>query len=151
MKVSYTIDLLLVLADDCAFEVLDSGRANRGTVLGCDFSGTVAKLGSAVSESQPDLELGAHVVGFTVGGVFDDAGAFAQYVCVPAALVCVMPEGQFQHEEAATMGSPFWTAHQAFFRPDMPGISESDEGEDWIYVHGGSCESLYCAPVAKLI
>ena len=81
------IVLLLALADDFTLAVLDSGRANRGTVLGCDFSGTVAKLGSAVSESQPDLELGAHVVGFTLGGVFDDAGAFAQYVCVPAAQV----------------------------------------------------------------
>ena len=86
-----------------------------GTVLGCDFSGNVVEVGSAVAHVT-DLAIGTHVAGFAHGGAFTDEGAFAEYVRAPAGLVWAVPEGTLSHEQAATFGCACvrsLTAHRA--------------------------------------
>ena len=71
-----------------------------GTILGCDFSGTVIAVGKTVTS----LAVGTHVAGFVHGAAFSDEGAFAEYVKTPVDLVWPVPAGTFTHEEAATLG-----------------------------------------------
>lgn len=78
-------------------------RVDPGTIIGCDFSGTVVQLGKVAAE-QAFVKLGDHVAGFVQGGTYRDRGAFAEYVKTPADLVWRVPTGTLTHEEAATMG-----------------------------------------------
>ena len=80
--------------------VADSGRANIGSVSGCDWSGYVVKTGKNVTSPR----VGQHVAGFVMGSTFADSGAYAEYVRTPAELSWVVPDGTLSHEEAATMG-----------------------------------------------
>ncbi|KAI0723808.1 GroES-like protein [Cerioporus squamosus] len=113
------------------------GRANIGSVSGCDWSGYVVKTGKGVTSPT----VGQHVAGFVMGSTFADSGAYAEYVRTPAELSWVVPDGTLSHEEAATMGCAFWTAVQALFHPTRLGLVEPPAkffGEEWVYIHGGS-------------
>ncbi|KAH9928552.1 GroES-like protein [Epithele typhae] len=115
-----------------------------GAIVGCDFSGTVVKVGSAVT----NLSVGQQVAGFVHGSAFSDEGAFAEYVKTPADLVWPIPEGAFSHEEAATIGCAFWTAAQALFHPTRLGLVEppsKTDKEEWIFIYGGSSAVGQCA------
>lgn len=109
-----------------------------------------------------------------MGGTFADSGAFAEYVRTPAELAWPVPEDTLSHEEAATFGCAyvlqslrlhellgrdcgvlragmrgrFWTAVQALYHPGRLGLVEPPEtvaGEEWVYIHGGSCRCLFAA------
>ncbi|KAI0748384.1 GroES-like protein [Daedaleopsis nitida] len=114
-----------------------------GSILGCDFSGIVAKVGKNVST----LKVGDHVAGFVHGAQFPDEGAFAEYVKTPADLVWVVPENTISHDEAATLGCAFWTAVQALYHPTRLGLVEppaKTSGDEWILVYGGSSAVGQC-------
>ncbi|KAM5538111.1 hypothetical protein V8D89_008308 [Ganoderma adspersum] len=115
----------------------DSGRGNPGSVVGCDWSGHVVRVGTNVSVPK----VGDHVAGFVMGSTFADSGAYAEYVKTPAALAWPVPAGTFTHEEAATLGCAFWTAVQALYHPKRLGLVEPPAkvaGEEWVYIHGGA-------------
>lgn len=133
-----------------------------GTILGCDFSGHVVKVGKNVKSPK----IGDHVAGFVHGAAFPDEGAFAEFVKTPAELVWSVPENTLSHDEAATLGCAyasrscscalqaqnadlsqcsFWTAAQALYHPTRLGLVEPPAkapGDEWILVYGGSCEYL---------
>ncbi|KAI0707802.1 GroES-like protein [Earliella scabrosa] len=114
-----------------------------GSILGCDFSGHVVKVGKNVSTPK----VGDHVAGFVHGAAFEDEGAFAEFVKTPADLVWVVPENTFTHDEAATLGCAFWTAVQALYHPTRLGLVEPPakvSGEEWILVYGGSSAVGQC-------
>lgn len=79
--------------------IKDASAINAGTVLGCDFSGTVVQAGKNVKAPQ----LGEHVAGFEHGGKWAERGAFAEYIKVPAELVWTVPPETLTHEEAASI------------------------------------------------
>ncbi|GJJ16139.1 hypothetical protein Clacol_010419 [Clathrus columnatus] len=121
------------------------------TIIGCDFSGTVVKLGNT-AEVQGLVKIGDHVAGFLQGGTYTDRGAFAEYVKTPADLVWRVPRGTLTHEEAATMGCGLWTAVQALYHPDRLGLIEppsKTEQNEWIFIQGGSSEFYKLLPLGK--
>ena len=71
-----------------------------GSIVGCDASGTVVKVGKDVTTG---VKIGDHVAAFVHGSKFSDEGAFAEYVKVPAELAWVVPE-KLKFEESATFG-----------------------------------------------
>lgn len=83
-----------------AWEIDVQYRTNPGTIVGCDFAGTVAKVGRNVTS----LSLGDHVAGFTQGSTWKDIGAFAEYTKTPGDLVWKVPPGSLTSEQAATFG-----------------------------------------------
>ncbi|RPD66616.1 GroES-like protein [Lentinus tigrinus ALCF2SS1-7] len=108
-----------------------------GSVLGCDYSGTVVKAGKNVST----VNVGDHVAGFVHGAAFPDEGAYAEYVKIAADLVWRVPENTLSHDQAATFGCAFWTAVQALYHPTRLGLVEPPakaSGDEWIFVYGGS-------------
>ncbi|KAI0823565.1 GroES-like protein [Trametes gibbosa] len=114
-----------------------NARGVVGSILGCDFSGYVVKIGKNVVMPR----VGEHVAGFVHGAAFFDEGAFAEYVKTPANLVWTVPENTLTHDEAATFGCAFWTAAQALFHPTRLSLIEPPAkapGNEWIFVYGGS-------------
>lgn len=71
---------------------------NPGTIVGCDFAGTVVRVGKNVTS----VAVGDRVAGCTHGGRWKDIGAFAEYTKTPAELVWKVPSSLSQ-EQAATM------------------------------------------------
>ncbi|GAB1523712.1 Zinc-binding oxidoreductase alcohol dehydrogenase [Rhizoctonia solani] len=71
-----------------------------GNIIGCDFSGTVVKLGS---DSINRVKVGDTVAGFVHGGNYKDRGAFAQYTRADSDLVWKFSPSVLSFEEAATM------------------------------------------------
>ncbi|CAL1705737.1 unnamed protein product [Somion occarium] len=123
---------------------------NPGTIVGCDFSGTVVKVGKAVTT----LFEGDHVAGFTHGGTFKDLGAFAEYVKSPADLVWKVPGGTLSHEQAATFGCAFYTAVQALFNPNRLALIEPP-GEaaapEWVLINGGTASvGMFAIQLARI-
>lgn len=78
-------------------------------IIGCDYSGTVVKLGNNVSNK--NIKVGDRVAGCVHGGLFTDKGSYAEYLKVQSDLTFKVPE-RLSFEEAATFGVPWITAAQ---------------------------------------
>ncbi|CAE6395221.1 unnamed protein product [Rhizoctonia solani] len=104
-----------------------------GNVIGCDFSGTVVKLGA---DSISRVKVGDTVAAHVHGGNYKDRGAFAQYAKADSDLVWKFSPSVLSFEEAATMNCALWTA--------LP-------KNEWILIYGGSTSlGLFSIQLAKL-
>ncbi|KAB5590277.1 Zinc-binding oxidoreductase ToxD [Ceratobasidium theobromae] len=119
------------------------------TIIGCDFSGVVVKLGS---DSITEVKLGDAVAGFVHGGKDKDWGAFAQYVKADSNLVWKFSPSSLSFEEAATMNCALWTGIQAFYhRMGLEEPSSASQKNEWILIYGGSSSvGLFSTQLAKL-
>ncbi|CAE6445640.1 unnamed protein product [Rhizoctonia solani] len=120
-----------------------------GTIIGCDFSGTVVKLGS---NSISRVKVGDAVAAFVHGGKYKDNGAFSQYAKADSDLVWKFSPSALSFEEAATMGCTLWTSIQAFY--NHMGLDEpfsAPPKNEWILIYGGSTSlGLFSIQLAKL-
>ncbi|WWD15642.1 hypothetical protein CI109_100064 [Kwoniella shandongensis] len=120
-----------------------------GVINGCDYSGTVVKVGSNL---KVPLQLGDKVAGWTHGGVYTDRGAFAEYTKVPADLTFKVPES-LKMEDAATFGVGWGTANQVLFgtqKHDFP--PQQVSGNPWYIIYGASSSvGLFAIQLAKAI
>ena len=76
------------------------GVTVAGTIVGCDFAGTIAQVGKNVTA----LSVGDRVAGFTQGSTWNDVGAFAEYTRASWDLVWKVPSGALTTEQAVTFG-----------------------------------------------
>lgn len=120
-------------------------------IIGCDYSGTVEKIGKGVT----GWKVGDRIAGAVHGGVFTDEGSYAEYLKTDADLAWHVPE-ETTFEDAATFGIGAVTAIQALFVnmgftwPDVPdGIEAQPSGV--IYIHSGaSSVGLFAIQLAKM-
>ncbi|BGP28536.1 Zinc-binding oxidoreductase alcohol dehydrogenase [Rhodotorula toruloides] len=116
--------------------------------LGCDFAGTVEKLGSGVS----NLKQGDRVAAFVHGGQWEGEGSFAEYVKAQATLVWKVPDNVSDEEAAAAGGIGPWTAIQALYmrlKLNLP--SNPTKNAEPILIWGGSTSvGLYALQLLKL-
>ncbi|KAK4221925.1 zinc-binding dehydrogenase [Podospora fimiseda] len=111
-----------------------------GVLLGCDYSGTVEAIGSAVTKS---FSVGDGVFGFVHGGnsLESDDGAFAEYILVKADIQAKIPQGM-GFEEAATFGVGITSVGQGLYQTlglPLPGIEAGKGGRGKsILIYGGS-------------
>ncbi|CAE6507528.1 unnamed protein product [Rhizoctonia solani] len=136
-----------------SLKILQTGNMRRvlvthGNIIGCDFAGTIVKLGS---DSITRVKIGDTVSGFVHGGIYKDRGAFAQYLKAEADLIWKFPTGVLSFEQASTMNCALWTSIQAFYnRLELAEPSESERNE-WILIYGGSSSlGLFSTQLAKL-
>ncbi|KAJ1302582.1 hypothetical protein OPQ81_002899 [Rhizoctonia solani] len=124
-------------------------NAPPGNIIGCDFAGTVIKLGS---DSITRVKVGDTVSGFVHGGIYKDRGAFAQYAKADAELVWKFPTSVLSFEQATTMNCALWTSIQAFYnRMGLAEPSSGPERDEWILIYGGSSSlGLFSTQLAKL-
>lgn len=72
----------------------------KGSVLGCDFAGVVAKVGQNASTAWKE---GDRIASSVHGGLYPDRGSFAEYLKVDSDLAWKIPEG-VTDEAAASIG-----------------------------------------------
>ncbi|GAA5957629.1 hypothetical protein JCM21900_000773 [Sporobolomyces salmonicolor] len=122
--------------------------APPGAWLGCDFAGTVEKVGSGVT----NLKEGDRVASFVHGGLWEGEGSFAEYVKTEATLVWKVSENIDWEEAAASGGIAPLTAVQAlYFRHKLAYPANPTKDATPILVWGGSTSvGLYAIQLLKL-
>lgn len=113
-----------------------------GATPGCDFAGTLVRVGPAVTKS---LSVGDRVCGCVFGNNPEalDNGAFAEYVVVPGSLVWKMPPTRLSFQTAATLGVGISTIGLALYHKlglPLPSVSPKPKPGDsakHVLVYGG--------------
>ena len=110
-----------------------------GAISGCDFSGTVVSMGSAVD----NVSIGDRVLGGVYGAdpLNPQIGAFGQYVGATADILAKMPEGM-SFEDAAAIGgagpSTIALAVRDSLGLDATPAKPLAGREEFVLVYGGS-------------
>ncbi|CAK9782475.1 putative Enoyl reductase [Cutaneotrichosporon oleaginosum] len=124
--------------------------STKGSIIGCDYAGTVVEVPGSVSHQRSHIRAGARVAGWVHGGLFKDRGAFAQYLKVPADLTFPIPD-DMPSEQACTFGIPFYTAFHAL-KYSQKGPWPPAKAGGWFLVYGGSSGvGLFAIQLAKLM
>lgn len=110
-----------------------------GSLIGCDYSGTVVSVDKAVHKN---FKPGDRVCGFVHGGneMEKEDGAFAEYISVLGDVQIKIPEG-LSWEEAATLGVGITTVGQSLYRSlklAMPNKPLEPAKSQQILIYGGS-------------
>ncbi|KAK5746485.1 hypothetical protein LTR17_000865 [Elasticomyces elasticus] len=124
--------------------------ARGGETVGCDFSGIVTEIGSAVTSN---IEVGDAIYGLVHGTKVgcEDTGAFAEYVVVKDGLFAKMPPNQ-TFEDAATWGAATVTNILGLWQKlGLPTPSQPAKENFPILVYGGSSAmGMIAIQLAKL-
>lgn len=104
-------------------------------MLGCDFVGTVEKVGSRVTRVKP----GTTIAGLIWGGEVPRLGGYSEYTLADERICFPLPES-VTAEEGATVPLAACTALLALFSRDCLNIRK--HSGDTVLIWGGSCESL---------
>ena len=91
-------------------------------VIGCDFSGSVTSVGSAVDRSS--FSPGDRVAGVVHGYHYSHTGAFAEHVVADANLCFRVPDA-LPLEQACTLGVGWVSAMQALHQRLYQGVQSS--------------------------
>ncbi|KAJ5864953.1 uncharacterized protein N7529_006869 [Penicillium soppii] len=123
----------------------------RGAIIGCDYSGTVAKVGSKVLGT---WAIGDRIAGSTHGGLYTDRGSFAEYLKIPADLAWKVPSS-VSDQQATTFGVSAITAMLALnARLGVPwvdiGSAPKQPGTPILIYSGSTSAGLYAIQLAKL-
>lgn len=107
-------------------------------MLGCDYAGTVVKVGPKVTKS---LAPGDRICGCAHGANFDEPfdGVFAQFAMVKGDVQMKIPDS-LTFEQAATLPLGVMTVGQGLYQKalklDLP--AHSGPRDEWILIYGGS-------------
>jgi NADPH:quinone reductase-like Zn-dependent oxidoreductase len=123
----------------------------RGSIIGCDYAGKVAKVGR---NAPGNWEVGDRAAGWVHGGLFPDRGSFAEYLKIPGDLSWKVPT-TVSDEEASTYGVSAVTAMLALnTRLAVPWLDrpiEQKRQDSAILIYAGSTAAgLYAIQLAKL-
>ena len=116
-----------------------------GATAGCDFSGKIVAIGSAV---KPALSVGDGVCGAVFGNNSEAVGngAYAEYVAAPGKLVYKIPSGM-SYQTASTLGIGLSTIGLALYHKTltlpMPTAHTPEHGQSskYVFVYGGGTAS----------
>ena len=99
-----------------------------GRVVGSDFAGTVAQLGSSVPSSSP-VKIDTRVAGFLQGACSrnDRPGAFAEYLVIPHDLVWIVPDAVTLESAAGVSLVALTAAQGVWYRLGMYAPFEWDK------------------------
>ncbi|TVY78135.1 Protein TOXD [Lachnellula suecica] len=135
--------------------------APRGSIIGCDYAGSVAPVGE---RALGQWKVGDRVAGFVYGGLYKDRGSFCRYLKVDADLAWRVPAGLSDGEaasygvSAATamlaltvyLGLPSLYEPPASASPNM--LKDRSEGGGAILIYAGSTTvGLFAIQLARKI
>ncbi|BEJ12869.1 hypothetical protein CspHIS471_0300430 [Cutaneotrichosporon sp. HIS471] len=139
---------ILVKVDHVTLHV--AALSTTGSIIGCDYAGTVVEVPGSVSHKRDHIKIGSRVAGWVHGGLFKDRGAFAQYLKVPADLTFPIPD-DMPSDQACTFGIPFYTAFHAL-KHSQKGHWPPGKDHSWFLVYGGSSGvGLFTIQLAKMM
>ncbi|KAL2785593.1 putative ToxD-like zinc binding oxidoreductase [Aspergillus keveii] len=150
-----TPDEILVKVSAVALNPIDTKGIDVvspwGSLVGCDYAGTVTKVGKNASNR---WKVGERVAGFVHGGQYKDVGSFAEYLKVDAGLAWKVPEG-VTDVQASTFGIAAVTAVLALEYLDVP-LDDIVKGsnvpgkESTVFVYSGASNvGLFAIQLAK--
>lgn len=117
---------------------LDNHFAGNGSLLGCDFAGTIVDIGQSVTKN---WSKGDRVAGVTKGGfaIQPEDGAFAEYIVVKGDIQIKIP-GNLSFEKAATFPLGVATVMQGLYQKglkmNLPG--DPIKEKTFVLIYGGS-------------
>jgi NADPH:quinone reductase-like Zn-dependent oxidoreductase len=123
-----------------------------GSILGCDYAGTVASIGA---QAKGNWHVGDRIAGVVHGGIYPDRGSYAEYLKIDGDLAWKIPEN-VSDAEAATYGVSATTAMQALHLVlglPWPGdeAPPASAGDKAILIYSGATSaSLFAIQLAKL-
>jgi NADPH:quinone reductase-like Zn-dependent oxidoreductase len=113
-----------------------------GAIDGCDFSGIILVIGSAVPSLGVSFEIGDRVFGAVHGSnpIRHESGSFAEHIASEAQFTLKIPDSMSFEEAAALGGTGLATLGMALFRTlELPGTPEEPaQKPQTVLVHGGS-------------
>ncbi|WWC61457.1 uncharacterized protein I303_104041 [Kwoniella dejecticola CBS 10117] len=121
-----------------------------GMTQGCDYSGTIVKLGSNL---KVDLQVGDKIAGTITGGTVKGRGSYAEYMVAETDLTFKVPEGT-DMAGASTFGVAWGTAAQIFFQSQTHSLTplKPVEGSPWYTLYSGATSvGLFAIQIAKLL
>ncbi|KAK7418010.1 hypothetical protein QQZ08_011407 [Neonectria magnoliae] len=124
----------------------DGGVFGDGSVMGCDFAGTVAAVGNEVTRIQP----GDKIAGLIWGGQVKGQGAYSEYTIADENICFKVPDG-LPLEQAVTVPLAAATAWMALFRSKSLHIDRTRGSDVQLLVWAGSTSvGLYAVQLAAL-
>lgn len=119
----------------------------KDSLIGCDYSGTVVKLGSNLTQK---LSVGDKVAGWVHGGLFPDKGSYAEYCKQESDLLWKVPSGM-SLKEASHYGVAYTTAFQAMVQDQKQEFPPKQVADgSWYLVYGASSSvGLFAVQLAK--
>lgn len=125
--------------------------APSGAIIGCDYCGTIAKVGP---NAPGNWTVGDRVAGWTHGGLYPDRGSFAEYLKIPGDLAW-KPPSSVSDEEATTFGVSAVTAMLALnVRLGVPWVDKGPvtgkSAKQILIYSGATAAGLYAIQLAKL-
>lgn len=124
-----------------------------GSIIGCDYAGTVASIGA---QAKGTWRIGDRIAGVVHGGIYPDRGSYAEYLKIDGDLAWKIPEN-VSDAEAVTYGVSATTAMQALHLVlglPWPGDQTSafTTGDDKVILiySGATSASLFAIQLAKL-
>ncbi|KAJ0420257.1 chaperonin 10-like protein [Aspergillus carlsbadensis] len=150
-----TADEILVQVSAAALNPIDTKDVDVlspwGSLVGCDYAGTVTKVGKNAASH---WKVGERVAGFVHGGQYKDVGSFAEYLKVHADLAWKVPEG-VSDAQAATFGISAVTAVLALEYLGVP-LEDIEKGSDGpqkdstVFIYSGASNvGLFAIQLAK--
>jgi NADPH:quinone reductase-like Zn-dependent oxidoreductase len=124
---------------------LDGNAFGDGTVLGCDFVGTVEQVGQNTTRAKK----GDTIAGLIWGGEVKGHGAYSQYTLANEFISFKVPSS-VSLEAAATIPLACCTAWLALFSKDCLAINSQDGKQTSVLIWGGSSSvGLYAIQIAR--
>ncbi|KPM42101.1 hypothetical protein AK830_g4456 [Neonectria ditissima] len=124
----------------------DAGVFGDGSVLGCDFAGTVAAIGSEVTR----IQQGDKIAGLIWGGQVQGQGAYSEYAIADENICYKIPDGM-PLEQAATVPLAAATAWMALFGSKSLHIDRTKGSSVQLLIWAGSTSvGLYAVQLAAL-
>lgn len=137
------VKVVVVALNPTDWTTLDA-PGDTGTIVGCDYSGIVEKVGGAVTK---DFKPGDRLCGFAHGenDANPENGAFARYISVKGDIQMHIPDN-VSFETAATVGIGVGTAGFGLFKvlgiplPDPSALANdlSEDAGEPVLIYGGS-------------
>jgi NADPH:quinone reductase-like Zn-dependent oxidoreductase len=122
-----------------------------GSIIGCDYAGTVHRVGA---QAKGGWRVGDRIAGVVHGGIYPDRGSFAEYLKIDGDLAWKIPDN-VSDETASTFGVSATTAMQAlqlvlkFPWPDTQHSTSGTRGTILIY-SGATSASIFAIQLAKI-
>ncbi|KAM0562187.1 hypothetical protein ACHAPJ_002632 [Fusarium lateritium] len=126
-------------------QAFDLNLFGNGAVLGCDFTGTVERLGKDVSK----VAEGDTIAGLLWGGEIKGLGAFSGYTKAHESICFKVPKST-SLQEAATVPLASLTAWLAFFSKDSLNIDRTKSDTTVLIWGGSSSVGQYAVQIAAL-
>ncbi|KAG5659039.1 hypothetical protein KAF25_007592 [Fusarium avenaceum] len=139
------VKVSMVAQNPTDVQAFDLNLFGNGAVLGCDFAGTVKRLGKNVSK----VAEGDTIAGLLWGGEIKGLGAYSEYTKAHES-ICFRVPNSISLQEATTVPLASLTAWLALFSKDSLNIDRNESDRTVLIWGGSSSVGQYAIQIAAI-